>query len=128
MYSQWKKSKDYMVDEDEELGLDPFGLICGNSAYSNKRIKPKFLYFIFFSLVSCSLVLAPLLLSFGSNFSLLCKSFFLIVSWIKCFSSLIYGCLLFFFCCFADSAGADKEGLGSETDVNGFLCSSVPSG
>ncbi|KAI3471613.1 hypothetical protein Pfo_028263 [Paulownia fortunei] len=98
LYSQWKKSKDYMVDEDEESGLDPFGLICGNSAYSNKIAKPKFLYFIFLSLVSCSFILAPLFLSSDSNFSLLY------------------------------SFGANKEGLGSETDVNGFLCSSVPNG
>ncbi|KAL8493962.1 hypothetical protein ACS0TY_024946 [Phlomoides rotata] len=92
-YSQWKKSKDYTVDEDEEAGLDPFGSIYGNSAYCNKRSKHRFFFFIFISLVSFSLVLAPLLLSFSSNISLLYK-----------------------------------EGLDSENDVNGFLCSSVSNG
>ncbi|KAH6779691.1 Glycosyltransferase family 61 protein [Perilla frutescens var. hirtella] len=71
MYSQWRKSKEYIFDEDEELGLDHFGLICGNSSYvNNKRFKPKFLYIVFISLVSCSLVLVPLLLSLSSSFSL----------------------------------------------------------
>lgn len=41
------------------------------------------------------------------------------------FCSLIYGFLLFS-CGSADSSV--KEGLVSETDGNGFLCSSVPSG
>ncbi|PIN16065.1 protein O-GlcNAc transferase [Handroanthus impetiginosus] len=98
LYGQWKKSKDFMVDEDEESSLNPFGLICGNSVSSYKRAKPKFLYIVFLSLLSCSLLLAPLFLSFHTNFSLLC------------------------------SFGANKEGLGSENAGNGFLCSSVPNG
>lgn len=72
LQNQWRKSKEYnILDEDEELGLDPFGLICGNSSYSSyKRFKPKFLYFVFISLVSCCLVLAPMFLSVSSSFSL----------------------------------------------------------
>lgn len=75
-YTQWKKSREqHMVDEDEELGLDPLGLICGNSAHANKRASPKFLCFVFLSLLSCTLILSPLFLPSDSNF-LLCKFVF----------------------------------------------------
>ncbi|KAL7097867.1 hypothetical protein ACP275_10G170600 [Erythranthe tilingii] len=97
MYTQFKKSKEYMVDEDEEPGPTRFGLICGNNGYFNRRgANPKFLCFVFLSLVSCSLILAPLFLSCDSNFIL-------------------------------HSFGPNREGLGPETDVcssvpNGTIC------
>ncbi|KAL3819779.1 hypothetical protein ACJIZ3_005684 [Penstemon smallii] len=71
LYTHFKKSKDYMVDEDEESILDPFGLICGNSVFSSKRSKPKILYIIFLCLVSCSLILTLQFFFSNSNFSLL---------------------------------------------------------
>ncbi|KAL3637213.1 hypothetical protein CASFOL_019512 [Castilleja foliolosa] len=67
LYLQWKKSKDNLVDEDEESAIDPFDLICKNSVFSRKFVKPKFFYFVFLSLSCCCLVLAPLLYSFGIN-------------------------------------------------------------
>ncbi|CAI9782805.1 unnamed protein product [Fraxinus pennsylvanica] len=95
LYNHWKKNKEYMVDDDEE---SYFHSICGNSGYCNKKPSPKLLYFIIISLLSCSLILAPQILSSNSNF------------------------LLFY------PFGFDDEGLGSEPDRNGFLCSSVPNG
>lgn len=95
LYNHWKKNKEYMVDDDEESN---FHSICGNSGYCNKKPSPKLLYFIILSLLSCSLILAPQILSSTSNFSLFYPF------------------------------GFDDEGLGSEPDGNGFLCSSVPNG
>ncbi|KAL3841273.1 hypothetical protein ACJIZ3_025864 [Penstemon smallii] len=66
-----KRIKEYVVDEDEESCLVPFGVICGKSSHINKRAKPKLLYFVFLSLVFCSLILTHHLLSSNSNFSLL---------------------------------------------------------
>jgi hypothetical protein len=98
LYSQWKKAKDNLVDEDEESCVDPSGLISGNFVHSNRGSMIKLLYFGLLSLMLCTLILAPTFLFSGSSFSLLY------------------------------SFRADKEGLGSEGDVNGLLCSAVPNG
>ncbi|KAL2480669.1 Glycosyltransferase family 61 protein [Abeliophyllum distichum] len=98
LYNHWKKRKEYVVDDDEDSYFHSFGAICGNSGYSNKKPNPKILYFILLSLISCCLILAPQILSSNSTFSLLYPF------------------------------GVDDEGLGSVTDGNAFLCSSVPNG
>uniref|UniRef100_A0A5B6ZF06 Glycosyltransferase 61 catalytic domain-containing protein n=1 Tax=Davidia involucrata TaxID=16924 RepID=A0A5B6ZF06_DAVIN len=66
-YHQFKKGEEAVVEDEESHTL---GLVCGNSGY-NKRTRPKLLSFLFLSLLSCSLILAPQLLNFPSNFSLL---------------------------------------------------------
>ncbi|KAL1555342.1 protein O-GlcNAc transferase [Salvia divinorum] len=68
LHSQWRRGKEYVFVVDEDSGLDPLGLICANSS-SHKRFKPKFLYFAFFALVSCILLLFPMLFSLSSSFS-----------------------------------------------------------
>ncbi|KAG6411485.1 hypothetical protein SASPL_129568 [Salvia splendens] len=73
LHSQWRKGKEYMLVVDEDSGLDhplPLGLICS----SHKRFKPKFLYLAFFALVSCILLLFPMLFSLTSTFSLFYES------------------------------------------------------
>ncbi|XP_057784213.1 xylan glycosyltransferase MUCI21-like [Salvia miltiorrhiza] len=77
LHSQWRKGKEYVFVVDEDSGLDPLGLICANSSShssSSRRFKPKFLYFAFFSLVSCILLLFPMLLSLSSSLSLFYES------------------------------------------------------
>ncbi|XP_047938608.1 xylan glycosyltransferase MUCI21-like [Salvia hispanica] len=67
LHSQWRKGKEYVLIVDEDSGL---GLMCS----SHKRFKPKFLYFAFFALVSCILLLFPMLFSLTSTFSLFYES------------------------------------------------------
>lgn len=87
LHSQWRKGKEYVLIVDEDSGL---GLMCS----SHKRFKPKFLYFAFFALVSCILLLFPMLFSLTSTFSLFCKPSF------PLFFSLPWFLVLFICFCF----------------------------
>ncbi|KAA8517133.1 hypothetical protein F0562_017426 [Nyssa sinensis] len=66
-YHLLKKGEVAVVEDEESQSL---GLVCGTFGY-NKRTRPKLLSLLFLSLLSCSLILAPQLFDFPSNFSLL---------------------------------------------------------
>lgn len=124
LYNHWKKNKEHVVHDDEESYLRS---ICGNSGYCNKKPSPKLLYFTVLSLISCSLILAPQILSSNSNFSVFCKPYFLFFLGFFFVIILLSLFIVFVLCGLADPFRFDDEGLGSEPDGNG-LCSSVPNG
>ncbi|KAG6427091.1 hypothetical protein SASPL_111331 [Salvia splendens] len=67
LHTHWRKGKEYIFAVDEVSALNPLGLI--SSFHSpTKTFKPKFLYFAFFALVSCILLLFPMLFSLTSSF------------------------------------------------------------
>lgn len=122
LYNLTKRSKESLVlsGEDEESCLDSLGLIHGKSGFSYKMAKPKLLFIIFLSFVSCSLVLAFQLLS---SDSLLRKCFF--SCWVspKMEAFFVFlGVYCFAVVCFADSFGFNRGTLDSQ------ICSSVPNG
>ncbi|XP_022842305.1 uncharacterized protein LOC111365955 isoform X2 [Olea europaea var. sylvestris] len=67
---QWKKSKELTVDEDDDNYLHPFAFICKKSCCNHKRAKYKLWFFIFLSLISCTLFLATQLFSSNSTAAL----------------------------------------------------------
>ncbi|MCD7448940.1 hypothetical protein HAX54_047552 [Datura stramonium] len=69
-YQHWNRKGDVLVVcVDEETS--PLGLVCGNSGYNHKRVKPKLFYLLFLSLISFSFILAPQFLTSPHSFSLL---------------------------------------------------------
>ncbi|XP_059669835.1 xylan glycosyltransferase MUCI21-like [Cornus florida] len=95
-YHQLRKGEVAVFEEDEESQALVF--VFGNSAYNNKRARPKLISLLFLSLLSCSLILAPQLFNFPPNFSLLY------------------------------SFGLEDQNLVNGMDVNASLCSSISSG
>lgn len=71
-YQNWNRKGDvFVVCVDEET--TPLGLVCGNSGYNHKRVKPKLFYLLFLCLVSFSFFVAPQFFTSPHKFSLLCK-------------------------------------------------------
>lgn len=111
------------------------GLLCGGSAaggyynyqyYFNlsiKRTRPKLLYLLLLTLLSCTLIVAPQFCFLPSTFPLLCKCLILsLFVFILFFVFFVW----FSWWVFADSTGAEDKGLIS--DANASLCSSVSNG
>ncbi|XAR68495.1 Protein O-GlcNAc transferase [Bertholletia excelsa] len=94
-YQPLKKGGEAVVEDEESQSALAF--VCGNST-NNKKTRPKLLFLLVLSLLSCSFILAPQLLSFPSDFSLL-----------------------------HSSGHEDGRSLG-EIDVNAPICSSIPNG
>ncbi|KAL3533750.1 hypothetical protein ACH5RR_007271 [Cinchona calisaya] len=104
-YHQLRKGHDILhvidhEDHQESSNDDPLGLVCGDHS---RRTRPKLLYFLFLSFLSCCVILAPQFLTFSfsssSTFSLLYSLGF-----------------------------EDDQKLVSEVDAIAPICSAVPNG
>lgn len=126
-YHQLKKGDRQHVEEEEVLLSS---LMCAASSVYFNRTRPKLIFLVILSLLSCCLILSPPL--FCSS-SLSCKLLSLMGFGYFLSASVFFFLFLFFafadVCLvFADSFDVKSDGFASNVNAKAYLCSSISNG